>query len=36
MKKLLIAMMTFLPMWAEAFTGEAVVDGINYYIVTKA
>lgn len=36
MKKLLIAIMTFLPMWAEAFTGEAVVDGINYYIVTKA
>ena len=29
-------MTMFLPMAARAFTGEAVVDGINYYIVTKA
>ena len=28
--------MTFLPMMASAFSGEAVVDGINYLIVTKA
>ena len=36
MKIILIAMTMFLPMAAWAFTGEAVVDGINYYIVTKA
>ncbi len=36
MKKILITMTMFLPMAARAFTGEAVLDGINYYIVTKA
>ena len=36
MNKILIAMTMFLPMASWAFTGEAVVEGINYYIVTKA
>lgn len=36
MKKFLFAILMLLPMVAEAFTGEAVIDGINYYIVTKA
>ncbi len=36
MKKIIIAMTMFLPMATRAFTGEAVVEGINYYIVTKA
>ena len=35
-KQILLLMMMMLPMMAGAFVGEAVVDGINYQIITKA
>ena len=34
-KQLLLLVLILLPMMASAFTGEAVIDGIKYYIVTK-
>ncbi|MCR4765237.1 MAG: leucine-rich repeat domain-containing protein [Bacteroidaceae bacterium] len=37
MKKLpILLFMLLLPLAARAFVGEAVIDGIKYYIVTKA
>lgn len=36
MKKLILLMIAFLPIVANAFTGEVVIDGINYFILTKA
>ena len=33
---LLIALLVFMPMVASAFTGEAEIDGIKYYINTDA
>ena len=35
-KTVMMAAMMMLPMMAGAFVGEAVVDGINYQIITKA
>lgn len=35
MKKLLLVFMVLLPMATKAFTGEVIIDGIKYYIVTK-
>ena len=34
-KQLLLLVLMLLPMMASAFVGEAEIDGINYYIVTK-
>ena len=35
MKKILLFIIALLPMMADAFTGEAAINGINYYIITK-
>ncbi len=36
MKKLLLSVLMALPLMANAYTGVTVVDGITYYVVTKA
>lgn len=35
MKKIMLILFALLPMMTSAFTGEAIVNGINYYIITK-
>ncbi len=35
-KQILLFVLMLLPMVASAFAGEAVIDGIKYYIITKA